>query len=51
MTGWGRIGGEGVGWRNRVGEQEQNELLKRGAMGFSTGEGWRVKRVRVGMRG
>jgi hypothetical protein len=32
-------------------ESEQNELLERGAMGFSTGEGWRVKGVIVGMRG
>jgi hypothetical protein len=29
----------------------QNKLWDRGAMGFSTGEGWRVKRMRVGMRG
>jgi hypothetical protein len=34
-----------------VGEKRQNELLERGAMGFSTGEGWRVKGVTVGMRG
>jgi hypothetical protein len=34
-----------------VGERGQNELLYRGVMGFSTGEAWRVKGVRVGMRG
>jgi hypothetical protein len=30
-----------------VGQRGQNELLERGAMGYSTGEGWRVKGVRV----
>jgi hypothetical protein len=44
------MGGEGEGWGKRVGEKGQNELLK-GAMVFSTGEGWRVIGVRVGMRG
>jgi hypothetical protein len=45
------MGGEGEDWGKRVGEKGQNELLDRGGMGFSTGEGWRVKRVRVGIRG
>jgi hypothetical protein len=40
-----------VGWGKRVGEKRQNELLERGAMGFSTGERGRVKGVRVEMRG
>jgi hypothetical protein len=34
-----------------VGERGQNELLEKWAMGFSTGEGWRVKGERIGMRG
>jgi hypothetical protein len=34
----------------RVCENEQNELLERRAMDFSTGEQDRVKGVRVGMR-
>jgi hypothetical protein len=50
VTGGARIGGEGEGWGNRVGEKGQNELLGRGAMDFSTGEGGRVKRMRMGMR-
>jgi hypothetical protein len=33
-----------------VGKKGQNKLLGRGAMDFSTGEGGRVKGVRVGMR-
>jgi hypothetical protein len=37
------MGGEGEGWEKRVGE--------RGSMGFSTREGWRVKGLRVGMKG
>jgi hypothetical protein len=37
-----RAGGEN-------GEKVQNELLRRRAMDFSTGEGGRVKGVRVGM--
>jgi hypothetical protein len=45
------MGGEGEGWGKRMGERGQKELLERGAMGFSTREGWRVKGVRVGMRG
>jgi hypothetical protein len=43
--------GEGDCCRNRVGEKGQNEFLGKGAMDFSAGEGGRVKRVRVGMRG
>jgi hypothetical protein len=43
--------GEGEGLSKRVGEREQNKLLERGAMGFSTREGWRVKGVRIEMRG
>jgi hypothetical protein len=39
-----------VGWGKRVGERGQNDLLDKGAMSFSTGEGWRVKGLRVGMR-
>jgi hypothetical protein len=34
-----------------MGEKGQNNLLEREAMHFSTGEGGRVKEVRVGMRG
>jgi hypothetical protein len=45
------MGEEDEGWGRRVGEREQNKLLEGGAMGSSTGEGWRVKGVRVGMRG
>jgi hypothetical protein len=37
------MGGKDEGWGKRVGERR--------AMGFSTGEGWRVKGERVGMRG
>jgi hypothetical protein len=44
------MGGEGVGLGKRVGEKGQNELLGRGAMDFSTGEGGRVKGMRVEMR-
>jgi hypothetical protein len=33
-----------------MGERGQNEL-ERGAMGFGIGKEWRVKGVRVGMRG
>jgi hypothetical protein len=33
-----------------VGEKRQNELLGRKAMDFSTGEGKRVKEMRIGMR-
>jgi hypothetical protein len=51
VTGSGKMGGEGEDWGKRFGERGQKELLERGAMGFSTGEGWRVKGVRVGMRG
>jgi hypothetical protein len=45
------VGGEGEGWGKRVPERGKNELLERGAISFSTREGWRVKGVRVGMRG
>jgi hypothetical protein len=34
-----------------VGEKGQSELLERGAIGFNTREGGKVKGVRVGMRG
>jgi hypothetical protein len=34
-----------------VGERGKNKLWDRRAMGFNTGEGWRVKGMRVGMRG
>jgi hypothetical protein len=47
----GRIEGESEDWRKRVGERGKNELLGKGAMGFSTRERRRVKGVRVGMRG
>jgi hypothetical protein len=43
------MGGEGEGCRRRVGERGQNKLWDMGAMGFNTGEGLRVKGVRVGM--
>jgi hypothetical protein len=42
---------EGEVWGMRVDKKGQNELLEKGTMGFSTGEGGRVKGVRVGMRG
>jgi hypothetical protein len=45
------MGGEGEVWGKRVDESRQNQLFDRRAMGFSTGEVWRVKGVRVGMRG
>jgi hypothetical protein len=45
------MGGEGEGWGKIVCERGQNKLWDRGTMGFSTGEGWRMKGVRVGMRG
>jgi hypothetical protein len=45
------MGGESEDLGKRVGERGKNELLERGAMGFSTREGWRVKGVRVEMRG
>jgi hypothetical protein len=32
-----------------VGKKEQNKFLEMGAMDFSTGEGVRVKEVRVGI--
>jgi hypothetical protein len=51
VTDWGRVEGDGDNWGKRVGEEVQNELLERGAMGFRTGEGGRVKGMRVGMRG
>jgi hypothetical protein len=44
------MGGEGEGWKKREGEKRQNDLLERRAVSFSTGEGCRVKGVRVGMR-
>jgi hypothetical protein len=50
VTGYGRMGGESEFWWKRVCERGQNVLLERGAMGFSTREGWRVKMVSVGMR-
>jgi hypothetical protein len=43
--------GESEGCGKRVSERMQNVLLGRGAMCFSTEEGWRVKGMRVGMRG
>jgi hypothetical protein len=51
---WWQVRGEWEGnvWTGgRLGERGQNKLLDRGAMGFSTGEGWREKGVRVRMRG
>jgi hypothetical protein len=44
------MGGEGEGWGKRVGEKGQNELLGKRAMDFSTGEGGRVKGIRIRMR-
>jgi hypothetical protein len=35
VTGSGRMGGGGEVWGKRVDEKGQNELLERGAMGFS----------------
>jgi hypothetical protein len=43
------MGGEGEG-RGRVGEKGHNKLLVRRAMHLSTGEGGRVKGMRVCMR-
>jgi hypothetical protein len=45
------MGEEGEGWGKRVGKRGQNELLDRGAMGFSIGEEWRVKGMRARMIG
>jgi hypothetical protein len=45
------MGGKSEGWGKRMGKRGQNKLLDRGTMGFSTGEVWRVKRVRIGMSG
>jgi hypothetical protein len=39
-----------VSWGKRVAEKGQNELLVRGGMDLSTGEGGRIKGMRVGMR-
>jgi hypothetical protein len=44
------MGGEGEGWGKRVVEKGKNKLFGRQAMNFSTGEGGRVKGIRVGMR-
>jgi hypothetical protein len=49
VTGWGRSEGK-VRAEDRVGEMRQNELLGRREMDFSTGEGERLKWVRVGMK-
>jgi hypothetical protein len=43
MRGRGEVG-------ERVGEKGQNELLGRRTVDFGTGEGGKVKGVRVGMR-
>jgi hypothetical protein len=51
VTGWKRMGGDGEGWGKRVCERAQNKLWDREAVGLSTGEGWRVKGLRVEMRG
>jgi hypothetical protein len=45
------MGGNIEGWGKRGAERGQNKLWDRGAMDFSTGDGWRVKGVRVGIRG
>jgi hypothetical protein len=50
VTGWGIMGGESEGLGQRLVEKGQNELLRRGTIYFSTGEGGRVKGLRVGMR-
>jgi hypothetical protein len=34
----------------RVGERRQNDSLDRGAVGFCTGEKWRVKGMEIVMR-
>jgi hypothetical protein len=44
------MAGECDGWGKRVDEKGQNKFLGRGAMDFSTGEGERMKVVRVRMR-
>jgi hypothetical protein len=43
------MGREGEGWGKLVGEKGQNELLDRREIGFNTGEGQKVKGVRVGI--
>jgi hypothetical protein len=48
VTGYGKMGREGVGWGKKVGEKGQNKFLGRVAMDVSTGEGRRVKGMRVG---
>jgi hypothetical protein len=50
VTGWRRMGGECEGCGKRVGEKGQSKLLGREGMDFSTGEGGRVKGMRVRMR-
>jgi hypothetical protein len=47
--GWGRIKG-GVKVGGRVDKKGQQEYLGRRTMDCSTGEGGRVKEVRVGMK-
>jgi hypothetical protein len=51
VAGWRIVRGKGEGLGKRVGEKGQNKLLVRGAMDVITGEGGRVKGIRVGMRG
>jgi hypothetical protein len=46
----GENGRGSVCWVKRVCEKGQNELLEKGTLGFSTGGGWRVKGVSIGMR-
>jgi hypothetical protein len=40
---------QGEVWGKTGGERGENELLERGAMGFSKEEGWRVKKVSSGV--
>jgi hypothetical protein len=44
------MGGKSEGWEKRVSEKGQNEFLVWRTMDISTGEGGRVKGMRIGMR-
>jgi hypothetical protein len=50
VTGWKRMGGDGEGLGKRVCERSRMSYWGGEQMDFSTGEGERVKKIRVGMR-
>jgi hypothetical protein len=49
VTGWGSIGGEGEGWWRQWVRRDRMSCWGK-TMDFSTGEGGKVKGVRVGIR-